>query len=389
MIYLDNNTKEQRIYIPREVSVTGATGETVVLQHKNYNLTENGRTQIIPDAGYAGISGGSITVNVDTRDVFASGYTSGVTDGMTEQKSLLSSTTISDNGPYTSENGWSAVTVDVPQTGYTQSDLDNAYASGQTNGAASQKALLTSRTINDNGTYTSENGFSAVTVNVSSGGGGENRLNALLRKTITAITSSDLDNVQVVNYYTFANNPRLVSCASFKTDATGQIYLYDYAFQNCTSLNGITFDTTASQFNPLVSIGQRTFSGCTSLSDIETEKITIVSTESFGDCYALSGNIKLGVNTITGSRVFKNCTGITSFTFVKHITQVYGTNYFEGCTNVQYIDLTHNTSVPSLSNVSIFSPFQSNYQIRVPQSLYNEWTATTNWSTIASHIVGV
>ena len=65
-------------------------------------------------------------------DGFASGHTSGVTDGVAQQKALLSSTTITQNGTYTRENGWSAVTVNV--SGYTQQDLDAAYQRGWNDG---------------------------------------------------------------------------------------------------------------------------------------------------------------------------------------------------------------------------------------------------------------
>lgn len=65
-----------------------------------------------------------------TEDGFDAGYTSGVTD----QKNKLASTAITQNGTYTRPDGWSSLTITVAQTGYTQADLDAAYASGQTAG---------------------------------------------------------------------------------------------------------------------------------------------------------------------------------------------------------------------------------------------------------------
>ena len=93
----------------------------------------------------------AVSVNVDTSAAYQEGYdsgftdgaasvdctdfyNSGITDGENIQKAKLSSTTITQNGTYTRANGWSAVTVNVPQTGYTQQDLDNAYASGWSGG---------------------------------------------------------------------------------------------------------------------------------------------------------------------------------------------------------------------------------------------------------------
>lgn len=104
------------------------------------------------------------------------GYSSGYTEGMDAQKALLTTTAITENGIYTNENGWSAVTVAVPagsgstyEEGYSDG-YDNGYnigySSGYTDGVEAQKALLGELSANTNGTYTSETGYSAVTVNV-------------------------------------------------------------------------------------------------------------------------------------------------------------------------------------------------------------------------------
>lgn len=70
MIYIDNSSDySQRVFIPRDESVDGAdiTGSTFSLQDKYYVITKNGATvPIHPDAGYNGISGGSITVRVQS-----------------------------------------------------------------------------------------------------------------------------------------------------------------------------------------------------------------------------------------------------------------------------------------------------------------------------------
>lgn len=114
--------------------------------------------------------------SVDCQPLYDSGYTdgyeSGHTDGYDERAAMLTAMTITANGAYESVEGWSAVTVNV--SGYSQQDLDNAYASGHTSGvtdgATQQKALLTSTAFTTNGTYTRENGWSSVTVNVAQTG---------------------------------------------------------------------------------------------------------------------------------------------------------------------------------------------------------------------------
>lgn len=103
------------------------TGSTFIAQTKNYNLTSNGTTTITPDAGYDGITGGTITVDVpqtghtdaEITAAYNSGYTAGEADGevtgAAAQKALLATTAFTANGTYTRQNGWNQVNVNVPR----------------------------------------------------------------------------------------------------------------------------------------------------------------------------------------------------------------------------------------------------------------------------------
>ena len=132
-----------------EVNIEGSN-----LQPLNVTYMRNGHYEMTADPGYDGFqSPFAITVDVpqtghtdeEMREQFQSGYTSGYTDGfesghtsgITEQKNLLVSTAITENGTYTRENGFSAITVNVPQSGYTQEDLDAAYQRGFNDGVSS------------------------------------------------------------------------------------------------------------------------------------------------------------------------------------------------------------------------------------------------------------
>ena len=141
-----------------------------ILKPLNVEITENGVYEYEPD-NFDGYDKVTVTVNVDIPDNFESGFTSGVT----YQKSLLSAITITDNGEYiTDENGVSAITVDV--SGYTQDDLDDAYQSGITY----QKSLLSAITIDHNGEFINVNGYSAITVNVPQTGESVNNQSKIL-----------------------------------------------------------------------------------------------------------------------------------------------------------------------------------------------------------------
>lgn len=132
-----------------------------------------------------------VYVNVEGGGDYSSGYT----DGMAAQKALLTSTAITENGQYTREDGWNEINVNVPQSGtgatltaitattngeyypaqysaegFSQVtvavDTASTYQEGYEDGEAAQKALLGTLTAVTNGEYTSETGYSAVTVNV-------------------------------------------------------------------------------------------------------------------------------------------------------------------------------------------------------------------------------
>ena len=127
------------------------------------------------------------------------GYAEGYQDGMAAQRALLGELSATTNGTYTSETGYSAVTVDVASTGssatlssetftlngqYTPPqgvdgwsavtvsvDTASTYQEGYEDGEAAQKSRLQELTATTNHfTYIDQDGYSAVTVNVDTSG---------------------------------------------------------------------------------------------------------------------------------------------------------------------------------------------------------------------------
>lgn len=62
---------------------------------------------------------------------------------------------------------------------------------------------------------------------------------------------------------------------------------------------------------------------------------------------------------------------------------------FYAMANLELIDFSLATSVPTLGGVYTFKGLKSGFQILVPSALYEEWKAAKNWSNVASHIVAV
>ena len=328
----------------------GGGGSEARLESKDFTLTQNGSTPIRPTSGYDGISGGTIEVNVDTTPAYNSGYTEGYASGYTSGE------------------------TDGYATGY---------ASGETAGIAEQKALLTSTTITENGSYTRENGWNAITVDVPQVG--ENKLNKLFTNTLTAVTQNDLSGATSIRDYAF------YGCTNLKTvDLPASV---NTLFQHAFDSSGIeTLDVSNVR-----TFGNHAFLSCKSLTGLTGfENYTGKAQASmFEGCTALTGDFRTNMVAEVYSnlnKLFSNCKSLRSVTWLKNQPEVTHNSAFNntygGCTSMEYLDYTHNFIVPTLRFVNPFTAFTADYEIRVPQILYDEWTASTNWnnSAIVGHI---
>lgn len=133
-----------------------------------------------------------IAINVSDR------YVEGYADGTSDQKAKLATSAFTSNGTFRKEDGWKEITINVPSSGgniqpsknvsapssqsYTitpdagydgvaQIIVDNMtpIIAGMEAGVAEQKAKLISDTFTQNGTYTREDGWNEVIVNVAGG----------------------------------------------------------------------------------------------------------------------------------------------------------------------------------------------------------------------------
>ena len=141
-------------------------------QDKRVVFTENGTYTIDYDPNtYTGLGTVEVEVNIDVDSYYNNGYNQGKTDGISEQKSKLESISITENGTYTKEDGYSHIEVNVPDLngsydeGYAEGERVG-YEQGKTDGVNEQKGKLESINITENGTYTKEDGYREVVVNV-------------------------------------------------------------------------------------------------------------------------------------------------------------------------------------------------------------------------------
>lgn len=148
---------------------------------------DNRNVEIYIPRGYTSGATDCPDCRPDCEGVYHSGYTRGYSEGYEDgfddgqqdcpecsgSTDCSSAVTRAYNSGYT--NGYAAGQADCPvcppcppcPSGDCSEEKAEAYSSGITAGVAQQKALLTSTAITTSGTYTRENGWNSVTVNIS------------------------------------------------------------------------------------------------------------------------------------------------------------------------------------------------------------------------------
>lgn len=177
-----------------------------------------------------------------------------------------------------------------------------------------------------------------------------------------------------------------------------------YSFQSCYSLASIVIP------NGVTSLGMYTFAACYSLVSIVVPKsVTSFRMYAFRGCYSLASIVVPNSVTSFETGVFSDCHSLVSMTLPNGITSIASSTFntcyslafvvipnsvtsiesqvWYYCYGMAFLDFTTLTSVPKLTAINAFTNIPSDCKIVVPDSLYDEWIAATNWSSYASYIV--
>lgn len=161
------------------------------------------------------------------------------------------------------------------------------------------------------------------------------------------------DKITTIDDYVFASCPSLKTiCMSNKITS-----IKTYAFDSAYSLKNISLNDS------ITSIGNYAFRRCYSLENVLIPKaITSILKDTFELCYSLAQII-----------VRNNLTSIQSYAFRE-------------CHGIKIYDFSEVSSIPSLSNTDAFYYMNKICKVIVPDALYDNWIAATNWSTYANYI---
>ena len=131
-------------------------------------------------------------------------------------------------------------------------------------------------------------------------------------------------------------------------------------------------------------LGDYAFQGCKLLEEIELGiGITTISDWTFYGCYNLK---HVGCPSVANinSYAFSECSSLKNISFGSNVLSI-GNYAFQGCGQLQTCDFSNNTIVPTLAGTAAFSGLY-NLNIIVPDELYDEWVASTNWSYFSGRI---
>ena len=207
-----------------------------------------------------------------------------------------------------------------------------------------------------------------------------------LPKSVTTITPSCLSNSGVTT----------ISLPSTLTT------LKDYSF-NTSNVEKLSIPNSTTTFflNALTSaqsiricelpdsvsnLASEIFSGCRCLEKIKLPTMTSYQanyTSLFNNCESLKEVIIPEQYTAITNNMFNGCKSLLSIKLPKNINSIG--SYFMDNSSLRVIDCTELIQVPSLGSTPLNVP--PTYRFIVPDSLYESWIQTTNWSTISSHII--
>lgn len=342
-------------------------GKEPNLQEKNVDITSNGTSEVLPDGEYTGLS--KVNINANVPDSIP--YIKAMIDG----SEYVGDIVIPNNA-----------TEIMPYAFYGRSNLK---------GGLTLPDNLTS--IKDYAFYNCSGIVGSLNLkNVMSLGNycfnGCTQLsgNLIIPNNITKIPSSafsrcsGLTSITIGNSVTSIGNYAFNSCSGLTsiTIPANVKTVGGFAFQRCTGLTSLTIEEGVEKLGES-NYNNYSFQACNNISGevIIPSTINYIAPGTFDGCRKIEKfTYKAQVPSIPRD-VFYGCLGCKTFKCETAITAI-GQNTFYNCNAMELYDFRNCTVVPTLADTSL--RHKDGCQIVVPDALYDEWIAATNWSSLTN-----
>lgn len=270
---------------------------------------------------------------------------------------------------------------------YSDGSEQELYEYPSDEGGGGGEAVLGTKNITSNGSYTARNdgydGYSKVTVNVPTG------ITPTGTKQISIIANGTSIE-DVTNYANAEINVNVPSITGYDLNAiaegtqpTGNIvlntaeYIDNYAFYHRTAITGIS----APECFTVKAYG---LSGCSGLTHVSFPKLTSLTDNAFEGCSGLTSIAFPLLGSRTYANCFKDCTSLETVD-LGSIYQVYNQT-FKSCRSLRNLIIRRTASIASLyayNDVTLGGIYSNPTlsTIYVPQSLLLAYQGGANWMT--------
>lgn len=315
----------------------GGGGVTINNQEKSVDITENGTTEVVADAGFTGLS--KVVVNTNVASSGGGSYPI-IGDGKTYLYIKIAE-----------KRGLS-----VP--------------------------LVFSQSISNGVIIDWGDGSVPQTIN---GTGEQNPIHTYEKEGDYRISFEITSGCKV----TYSKNPGNVFSSGFKQYSYGAMLQGAELSKDAISIDEGMFRSTNIGIitlpSGLTSIGSYAFAYSALKSVAIPDGVASIPVNAFRECKFLQ-SIVLPKDLISiGNYAFNTCQSLISVEFPSGLESI-GTQAFGLC-NIVIYDFRKASAVPSLLATNAFQNIASDCKIVVPDVLYDEWKGATNWSTYASQIV--
>ena len=239
---------------------------------------------------------------------------------------------------------------------------------------ASLISIVIPNSVTSIGTYSFYNCYSLTSIVIP------NSVTIIQSRVVSGCSS--LTSIVIPNSATSIGGYAFCECSSLTKIIipNGVTSIGTYVCNGCYSLTSIVIP------NSVTSIGNEAFASIRALKSIVIPSgMTSIKDSTFSGCASLTSIVIPNSVTKIGGMAFYNCYSLTSIVIPNSVTSI-GDNAFGNCYSLTKYDFSQYTIVPKLSGRTTFSGINGLCKIIVPDSLYDEWIAATNWSTYADYI---